>query len=120
MAEIELSKDELTALKVLGFFFYQCGNARSAEHTAKALLALHPEDAWARQFLVLCADAREDFAKVVELTDSPAAAAEDDENYAQRQRSLLLLRARALHKLGRSDESRQLLEAAHIINKDQE
>ncbi|MBO8416309.1 MAG: hypothetical protein IAB19_08025 [Proteobacteria bacterium] len=130
MAESTLSKDELTALRVLAFFFYQCGNARAAEHAAKAVLAVQPEDVWAQQFLVLCADSAEDFDKVLELTDKPellAAVPGDEtepsgqaEQAAARERSLILLRARALHKLGRSEESRTLLEQAQIIRTEQE
>lgn len=123
MAESTLSKDELTALRVLAFFFYQCGNARAAEHAAKAVLAVQPEDVWAQQFLVLCADSAEDFATVLELTDKQevlAAAQEETEQAAARERSLILLRARALHKLGRSEESRKLLEQAQIIRTEQE
>ena len=71
MAESTLSKDELTALRVLAFFFYQCGNARAAEHAAKAVLAVQPEDVWAQQFLVLCADSAEVLTKCWSLRTNP-------------------------------------------------
>lgn len=109
MAQL-LDADETAVLQVLAFFFLKSGNPAAAERAAKALLAVASDNDWARQFLVLCADAREDFAKVVSLTGS----LDEIKTDAGRLRALLLLRARALHKLGRSAEVELILKKAQI------
>ncbi len=101
-----LTTDEITSLKVLAYFFYRTGKLDSAARTARALLAAAPQEAWARHFLVLCSDAKGDFAKVESLTDDPENIP-SDKNQAY---ALKLVRARALQKLGRTKEASELMQ----------
>ncbi len=109
----KLSAEETSVLQVLAFFFLTTGQADSAERAVKALLAVEPNNEWARQFLIVCADARGDYQKSEQLTAGLTLKTADSKD--QRLQSLLLLRARALQKLGRSEEAqalcRQLLDS---------
>lgn len=106
---VSLSSQERCALQVLGFFFYQTGRTDSALRTVQALLAADPDDSWAKYMQILCADAAGDYARVLELTEHLS----DDKKAAttaEQHQALLLLRARALQKSGRTPEAQQVLQ----------
>ncbi len=103
---MELTPHELMSLRILAFFFYQTGSYDSAIRAVKSLLALDPKDAWAKGLLIVCESARENYAKVLALT-------EDLDEFAgnvQQHQALTYLRALALQKTDRHLEARALME----------
>lgn len=102
-----LTAQELQSLQILAFFFYQTGAPQSAKRAVKSILALAPKNLWARGLAVLCENSLENYERVLALTE--AENLEDFASEAAWQRSLLLLRARALEKTARHDEALVLL-----------
>lgn len=104
-AQKMLSADQIKALEVLAFFFYQIGQFDSADRAVKTLLTLAPHNEFATNMQVLCADALEDYEQVLKLTTELAnKSAADLKLDLKVYRSLLLLRSRALQKLNRLGE----------------
>ncbi len=112
-----LTRDEMSVLQVLAFFFLSTGNAAAAERTVRAMLSVDPQHEWARQFLILCTDAKGDYAKAEQLTQQLEQSA--FAHFDAKQRALLLIRARALQKLGLTEEAqalcRRIMEAAGAV-----
>ncbi len=100
-----LDHAEIKALEVLAYFFYQTGNAQSSLRAVKALLAVEPKNEWARVMLILCFDKLNQFDRVAELT---ANLKQYNLNKKQ-EHALSLVRARALQKLGRTGQARELV-----------
>ncbi|MGN0915851.1 MAG: hypothetical protein ACI4NE_05815 [Succinivibrio sp.] len=100
-----LEDDELSAVKVLAFFFFQIRHLESAIRAVKAILAMYPKDLWARAMIVRCFDASEKYQQVVDVTDDMIFFNPDPEI----KKSMGLLRARALQKLGRNGEARKVV-----------
>lgn len=104
---MSLSRSESTALMVLAYFFLQTGQPDAAYRAVRALLCLEPDHSWARYFVIVCADAKGDYERVLTLTerlDAVLSAALSPEQ----SKALTLIRARALQKSGRSAEAQAL------------
>ncbi len=100
-----LSQDELKALEILAYFFYQGQRPQSALRTLKAILAIEPKNKWAREMIIFCEDSLEHYEKVESLTSNLESLELDKDKL----KALSFLRARALQKLGRSAEAQALV-----------
>lgn len=103
---MELTPHELMSLRILAFFFYQTGSYDSAVRAVKSLLALDPKDQWAKGLLIACESARENYAKVLTLTEDLDEFSQDRQQY----QALIYLRALALQKTDRHEEAKALME----------
>ncbi len=104
---MSLSRSESTALMVLAYFFLQTGQPDAAYRAVRALLCLEPDHSWARYFVIVCADAKGDYERVLTLTERLDAALSAVLSPEQ-SKALTLIRARALQKSGRSAEAQAL------------
>lgn len=104
---MSLSRSESTALMVLAYFFLQTGQPDAAYRAVRALLCLEPDHSWARYFVIVCADAKGDYERVLTLTERLDAALSAALSPEQ-SKALTLIRARALQKSGRSAEAQAL------------
>lgn len=104
---MSLSRSESTALMVLAYFFLQTGQPDAAYRAVRALLCLEPDHSWARHFVIVCADAKGDYERVLTLTERLDAALSAALSPEQ-SKALTLIRARALQKSGRSAEAQAL------------
>lgn len=95
------------ALQVLGHLFLRMGQFRRARKLALALLALAPDDRWARRCLAVAWLELGDADRALEQLDILLTGAPP----ASRDAVLHLLRARALWRAGRTDEARNALNA---------
>lgn len=102
-AQAILGDEHIKSLEVLSFFFYQIGQYDSALRGCKGLLALQPDNQFAQNLQVLCADALEDYNEVVKLTSHLP------EKSSPMFKPLVLLKARALQKLSQSSEAQTCL-----------
>ena len=100
-----LTPDENNTLKILTYFYFQMNHVDSANRGAKAILALNTKDIWAKAMLILCADNKEEYEKVLSLSDEINEFSQDKDIY----RSVYLLRARALIKTGREAEANAMI-----------
>ncbi len=112
MAEKILSKDEIKTMEMLGFFFYTMGLEDRALRTAKALIAIDPDNIWARQALVAIAYKQERYQDVLDLTLS----LDFDVLNSDAKLQLAKLKARALFKLGKSKDAQKLM--SELIEKE--
>ena len=92
-------------MKTLAYFYYKVNLYDSAMRTVTVMLLYAPDNVWARGMLVRCCDSLADYAKVLELTSDMS---RFDADEAIR-RAVTALRARALLKTGKTDESMQLV-----------
>ena len=104
---MSLSRSESTALMVLAYFFLQTGQPDAAYRAVRALLCLEPDHSWARYFVIVCADAKGDYERVLTFTERLDAALSAALSPEQ-SKALTLIRARALQKSGRSAEAQAL------------
>ena len=100
-----LEEDELSSVKVLAFFFFQIRHIETSIRAVKAILAMYPKDIWARAMLVRCFDALENYQSVIDVTDDMMLFDSNPEI----KKSMALLRARAMQKLGRNEAVRKIL-----------
>ncbi len=105
MSTSVLSKDEIKAMEMLGYFFYSMGLEDRALRTAKALIAVSPDNLWARQTLVAIAYKQERYQDVLDL--SLALDLEDLKENTKMQ--IAKLRARAMFKLGQAQDAQTLM-----------
>ena len=102
---MDLTARELTSLRILAFFFYQIGSFESAQRALKCLMALVPQDLWARGLFIACENALEHYEKVLTLTEDLDEFSADKKQY----RALIYLRARALQKTNQSAQAQALM-----------
>lgn len=95
----------IEALKILAYLYLQQERTDSARRAALALQALDPGDLWAKAFLIMCEDKAQNFEQVVKLS----ASLEDFAPSVKLYRTVRMLRARALYKLGNLDGAREAL-----------
>lgn len=100
-----LNKDEIKSLEVLAYFYFRINKFDSAKRALLAILAIEPLNLYAKELLILCNDALEDFDSVLKLTEDLSVFAKDQNKH----RALTILKARALQKKGLEQESHALL-----------
>jgi transcription elongation factor GreA-like protein len=101
----QLNSSDIETLKILAFFYFKVNLFDSCSRTVKVMLKYDNKNVWAKGMLVRCSDKLSDYKQVVTQTEDMSFF-DSDKNI---QRSVLLLRARALLKLGREAESKQLV-----------
>lgn len=102
----KISEMELEAMKFLVAFYLKINDGESAMRAVKAVRALAPDDLWVRGMYVRCCDRLREYAEVLSLTEDLSLF----EGLPEIKKALQFLRARALMKLGREEESRQYVE----------
>ncbi|MBQ3683916.1 MAG: hypothetical protein II922_12725 [Succinimonas sp.] len=105
MKESVLSLRDIEALKTLADFYYRVNLFESSMRTLKVMLTFNPGDVWARGMLARCHDRMRSYSEVIALTDDMSFFKSDESIM----RAMMLLRARALLKEGRGEESRVLI-----------
>ena len=105
MSEQVLSLRDFETLKTLADFYYRVNLFVSSMRTLRVMLTFEPGDLWARGMLARCHDMMHSYREVIALTDD-LQMFEADEAIL---RAMKLLRARALLKEGRGEESRIII-----------
>ena len=105
MSERVLSLRDFETLKTLADFYYRVNLYESSMRTLRVMLTFEPGDVWARGMLVRCHDMMRSYREVISLTDDLRMFEADPSIL----RAMKLLRARALLKEGRGDESRVII-----------
>lgn len=105
MAEEKLQESDIETLKIMADFFLRINLGESAYRTLKVILANVPNDVWSLGMLVRTYDCLKKYDDVLSLTENIAIF----ESEPKIKESMLLLRARALMKLGDSEASENLV-----------
>lgn len=100
-----LNSSDIETLKTLAYFYFKVNLYDSCFRALRVMLKYDHENVWAKGMLVRCCDRLADYRQVLEHTDDMSFFSSDKDI----QRSVLFLRARALMKLGRESESRQIV-----------
>jgi transcription elongation factor GreA-like protein len=100
-----LNSSDIETLKILAFFYFKVNLFDSCYRAVSVILKFDNKNVWAKGMLVRCCDRLMDYKHVIDHTEDMSFF----NSNKSIQRSVLLLRARALLKLGREVESKQLI-----------
>lgn len=107
-----LTDEEIKVMEMMGFFFYSMGLNERAQRTAKAILAIDPNNNWALRTLTALKFKDGNYQEVLDLTFALSL----ENCQSNEDKEMLKLKARALYKLGKVLEAQTLMQ--NINNKE--